>query len=388
MNPNWKCSRCGVRGHISRFPVVCCGVSYQSANWSVPPSLLRRGINFARDSLKHGLSGSQLVDDGTRNWRLSQCTSCVEYFNAELETCTHAKCGCGMKKQRGIIDALGWASKRCPIGRWDNPPPRFVTSADLANDTIKLIPKLPTDLSGIVGIPRSGMVPATLLATYLHLPLFEMTNTGPRQLSNGWRLSDSAHIERHGPMLLVDDTSMHGNAMNMAKAQWKETKRKQEVIGAVVYCSPQKYHHHGPMPDLWAVDLEHPHLLEWCLFNCGFMHFSALDFDGIMTVDQTQHPQYLPRKYPLKLIVTGRLERERQRTLDWMSRHGITAERLEMWPGTLEDREKPGAIAAFKAEHFKKSGLQFFVESDPEQAAEIARLTRKTVVCPSAKRCF
>jgi hypothetical protein len=61
-----------------------------------------------------------------------------------------------------------------------------------------------------------------------------------------------------------------------------------------------------------------------------------------------------------------------------------------MWPGTMQERIKadPLGIAQFKARHFLKSGLEFFVESHPEQAAEIARMSKRLVICPSIGKVF
>ena len=121
----WRCTKCGTQTVVKRdyFPIECCRVRHEFPLGVIGegPGVIQKGINFARDSAKHLANGRKLVDDFTRNWRLSQCQSC-ELFDTEKETCTHPRCGCGMKKQRGIIDALGWASKQCPIGRWKNPP--------------------------------------------------------------------------------------------------------------------------------------------------------------------------------------------------------------------------------------------------------------------------
>ena len=293
-----------------------------------------------------------------------------------------------MKKKRGIVDALGWASKRCPIGRWDNPPPRFVTTADLARDTLLLLRQLPKQISGIAALPRSGLIPASILATSLHLPLFTLTHEGLRGTGCGRRLSDSVHVPRPGPLLVVDDTSMYGGAGKMARDFWAKLGDGRDALFAVVYCAPLELHRHGPMPDLWAVDLPDPHILEWCLFNCGHARIMAFDFDGVLTVDGTEHPLYLPRKFEVPLIITGRFEHERKRTAAWLATHGINAPRLIMFPGTAADREQPGAIAHYKAGHFGASELVYFCESDPEQAQTIAALTGKRVICPTVAKVF
>lgn len=267
---------------------------------------------------------------------------------------------------------------------------RFVTNVELVQDTMRLLRKVPHELSGIAGIPRSGMIPASLLATNLHLPLYTLTHTGLNLVGCGWRLSDTIHHERKGPILVVDDTSMYGGAMKMARDFWKKFSNGRDAIFSTVYCSPAKYHRHGPMPDIYAAELEDPHLLEWCLFNCGYARSMAFDFDGILTHDGTEHLLYKPQKFPIELIITGRIEAERKRSEKWLERHKIQVKKMIMWPGDLESRNKATKqeIGAYKARHFIKSGLRFFVESHPDEAAEIARLSKKPVICPSIGKVF
>lgn len=380
------CPVCRRESRVAAFPFRCsCKHVAQAAHGM--PSLITRAVNFAREGTAHVLSGRELVDEATRDWRKQKCLSCVEHFNAELETCTHPRCGCGMKKQRGIIDALGWASKRCPIGRWDDPPPRWISNSDLARDTLALVGALPPNLAGVVGVPRSGMLPASILATHLHLPLFSWRDS-IEPVGNGWRLSDAPEFHGDGPLLVIDDTSYGGNTSKNVRSRWKEVGRGRELIFAAVYSTPRQYHRVGPMPDLAAAIVDPPHFLEWNFFNSTYVPHTAFDFDGVLTIDGTTQPLHLPRKWPVELIVTGRFERDRAGSEAWLREHGINCKRLVMYPGSLAERDQPGAIAAYKAEHFQASALKWFVESDAEQAQAIARLTGKHVLCPPAGKVF
>jgi hypothetical protein len=121
----WRCTKCGIILDLPDAPfVIHCGIRHDFPLGVVGsvPTLLRRAANFARAGAQHVLSGSKYVDDATRQWRLEQCLACTQFYDPEKETCTHPRCGCGIKKQRGIIDKLGWASQRCPIDRWKYAP--------------------------------------------------------------------------------------------------------------------------------------------------------------------------------------------------------------------------------------------------------------------------
>jgi len=120
----FQCPTCAIRLPINeaRLPFSCCGVRYGTLE-SLPhahPSFAQKMVNLAQDTVRHARN-RKLVDDATREARREQCLSCVEFFDAATQTCTHPRCGCGMKKEHGWLDALGWASKKCPIGRWNLP---------------------------------------------------------------------------------------------------------------------------------------------------------------------------------------------------------------------------------------------------------------------------
>jgi orotate phosphoribosyltransferase len=318
-----------------------------------------------------------------------KCTTCKGNVRIKIYEC----------RQFGhctLTEPIGFATcQQC--GSYQRRPEsgfQWVTTADLARETIRLASILPKDLCGVAGIPRSGMIPAALLATHLHAPLFSLEYNGLKPLSCGWRLSDSNDMRRPGPMLVIDDTSMYGGAQRAARDWWsKHGMKDRDVIFGVIYTSPPSLHMHGPMPQIWAIELDEPHLLEWCLFNCGYVLRTAFDLDGIMTVDGTILPQYLPRKFTIPLIVTGRFESERVPTEKWLSDHGVKYHRLVMFPGNwtpenLAVRDQPGAIAEYKAKHFKDSGLAFFCESDPVQAQAIFDLVQKPVICPTVSKVF
>ena len=183
-------------------------------------------------------------------------------------------------------------------------------------------------------------------------------------------------------MLLVDDTSMTGNSIQHATAIIERHWPHQRFRTAVIYRNPTS----RTKPDYWVHDLQHPHFLEWNLFNSIHLHRMALDFDGILTFDGTDKPQYLPRKGTVPLIVTGRSEEHRLGSEAWLKRHGVRCRRMVMYPG--DTPSDPLVIAKYKADHFGRSGLNYFVESDPLQAKEIASLTHRPVICPGAGEVF
>ncbi len=96
------------------------------------------------------------------------------------------------------------------------PATKYVTTAELVSDALALVGRLPADLDGVVAIGRSGLLPATVIACHLHVPMW-LTSEQAGQMhvvlaGAGIRMSDHpAAVPQH--LLLVDDTTWSGHAM-------------------------------------------------------------------------------------------------------------------------------------------------------------------------------
>jgi hypoxanthine phosphoribosyltransferase len=270
----------------------------------------------------------------------------------------------------------------------------FVTTRTLLDDARRLLPSL-IGVDLIVGVARSGLLPAGVLAYDLHRPLWSVSpSAGLLDVGHGVRLDGQAREVRR--IAVVDDTTARGVAMREASGIVRERFPDAELVRAVVYAHP-----HG-MGEVDIAVREYPglHYLEWNWCNAGHGVKCGFDFDGIICHDLEDGPDYvrriteapplyLPRRHPIPLIVTARPESVRAETLDWLDRHGLTCERLVMRDWDWNGSEWDGArVARFKADHFGRSGLPMFAESDPGQAATIAEITGKVVLCPAAGRVF
>lgn len=283
-------------------------------------------------------------------------------------------------------------------------PVRFVTSAQFQRDILSLIAQIPPDITAIAGVARSGLSAATMLSMYLHLPMITIRQTANDivDTGNGWRLGGSHHIDpKKGKILVVDDTVMTGNSLKAIEPLIKS--QVGEAVYAAVYVNPNA----TKKPDIWAVDLPWPHILEWNVFNSILSPSAAMDFDGILCHDcpagsdddgpkylefiRNARPLYVPRRCPVPLIVTARIEKYRAETEAWLKRHGIQWHKLVMHPGkSTRDRERCD-IAAYKAKHYSAwakthrpaPGPHLFFESEDRQARNIATISGLITVCPS-----
>jgi orotate phosphoribosyltransferase len=286
---------------------------------------------------------------------------------------------------------------------------RFVRSSQFQFDILNLIAKIPPDITAIAGVARSGLSAATMLSMYLHLPMVTIRQTlgDIVQTGNGWRLGGSRHVNpRTEKILVVDDTVMTGNSLKAIKPLID--REFGNAVYAAIYVNPAA----ALKPDIWSVDLPWPHLLEWNVFNSVLSPASAMDFDGILCHDcplgsdddgpkyldfvRNALPLYMPRRCPVPLIVTARIEKYRAETEAWLRRHGIAWHRLVMHPAaTLRERQRDN-IAAYKAHHYAtwaqhfvaRPGPHIFFESEDRQAREIAMRTGLLAICPHTAGCY
>lgn len=281
--------------------------------------------------------------------------------------------------------------------------PQWVSMQQLAFDVQLLASMVPHDVRVIVGVARSGITPASILASLLHLPMLSIRQTKNDivEIGNGWRLGGNHHINPNGRALIVDDTVMTGNSLkaiaNLVGNRFPNS------LTAAIYVNPLA----KKKPDMWVRDLGWPHLLEWNIFNSVLSPNMAMDFDGILCRDcppgadddgpkyldfiRNAKPLYMPRKVPIPMIVTARIEKYREPTLDWLRRHGLFTYNLVMHPAkTLRERQQDD-IAAYKARHYLNWSKHHmprpaplgFIESEDWQARKIASITGLMTICPA-----
>ena len=290
---------------------------------------------------------------------------------------------------------LAITSRPAPI----QSPLHYISTEQLVADVREFIGRLPADLSGVAGIPRSGLLPATQIALTLHLPLFELCRTkGLRSIGTGLRMQDA--LIPAGPLLVVDDSVYGGLALSTARSLLRQFHPEVQAIFAAIYPRPETL----AQLDLYARPAPSPHLFEWNLFNCSQTRLFAMDFDGILCQDwpggdeegedylrflQRAAPRWLPRRAPVPLIVTARLEKHRAATEAWLLRQGVRWVRLVMgpWESTQQRRELYRA-GQHKGEAYAESACTLFIESDERQAQLIFEQARKPVLCPAAGRVF
>jgi uncharacterized HAD superfamily protein len=245
----------------------------------------------------------------------------------------------------------------------------------------------------IVGVPRSGMLPASILALALDRPLSDTRSFIERR---NWRQGDKNVqdcIARR--ILLVEDSVNSGKALARNVALIRAARPEIEILTCAVYSSGRV-----------ALDLafDHcptPRLFEWNWWRHKILRACAVDIDGVLCRDPTKAerrdlalyarfvetvpPLWLPR-HPVGMLVTGRAEHWRRVTESWLARHGVRHGALHMLAGASPKTDE--GHAAHKAGLYRASRALLFIESNEAQARMIAKLSGKDALCIATRTLF
>lgn len=279
---------------------------------------------------------------------------------------------------------------------------QFRSMTDLNRDLARWSDDLPRDIDLIVGIPRSGLLAASMLALHLQLPLTDVRGlVDGRLLGGGARLGlmDEAEVlARARRILVLDDSVYSGFAINGAREQLAGTPYADRIEYGAVYASPRS----TDRVDRYYAVLPQPRAFEWNILHHPCLVDSGMDIDGVLCRDPSDDenddgPLYSaflsnvsPRLVPsVKVghLVTSRLERYRPETEAWLKASGIDYGVLHMHPAkTGAERRALGNHAQFKASVAKQVGAVLFIESELSQSLVIAEEAKVPVYCTDARR--
>ena len=282
----------------------------------------------------------------------------------------------------------------------------FRSLEDLAQTLRRNLHRIPHDIDVVVGVPRSGMIPASMLALHRNVALTDVDGLlEGRALQPGIRRRKDRirrEPETWQNVLVIDDSVGTGGTLAEVRARIAAAGRAWNVRYCGVY---------GTTDDPPGIDLNLelcplPRVFEWNLMHHPHVLADAcLDIDGLLCVDPTAEenddgPLYerflrdacaaLLPTVPVGTLVSSRLEKSRAATEDWLHRHGVQYGELCLLDlPSAEERRRLKAHAPFKAEVYSsKKRSWLFLESEPAQAREIAARSGKAVICTADMTLF
>jgi uncharacterized HAD superfamily protein len=270
----------------------------------------------------------------------------------------------------------------------------FVSHRQLIDDVRDWTNLLPNDLIAVAGVPRSGFLPALHLALHrnIHLVTLEELRAGERPWEKPLRRFVAAKTT--GRVLIVDDSLNSGQTLHEIRARLPDAG---DFLFAAVYGSESR----SDVADFIYRYVPMPRCFEWMLFHSSQIESACLDLDGVLCCDppfleedqgpglerwrahlSEAKPRFLPTR-KVTAVVTSRLEKYRPETEAWLREHHVLYGELVMSPHpTATARRVARDHAQRKARYYlQRSDALLFIESNLLQSREIARLTRKPVLC-------
>ncbi len=284
---------------------------------------------------------------------------------------------------------------------------QYITLSDLTKTIRNNIYKIPHDIDFVIGVPRSGMIAASIVSEFLNVPLIDINSfVSGAEPSGGDRLK-LFNQTKTNKVLVIDDTTFSGKSMKETKAKLKG--KPYDFIYSVVYLEGDS----GAREiDFYLEDMRHEDkgwgnicLYEWNMFNHypHIMYKMMFDLDGVFCVNPTQdsdeekYVEYIKNAVPLFIpkvkvgkIITYRCNKYRAITEEWLQKNGIHYYVLGMVNANnyIERHKVAPSSAEYKANIYKNDDCQLFIESEDSQAKEIATLSGKPVLCIETNKLY
>jgi len=288
---------------------------------------------------------------------------------------------------------------------------KYITISDLSETIRKNLWKIPRDIDFIIGVPRSGMIGASMIASFLNVPLIDVNSfINGLEPYGGLRLNyfTNKHIKTN-KVLVIDDTVSSGRAMNETRKKISESGRQFQFIYMCIYLEGWG----EESVDLYLEDVRKYTenftkvvVYEWNIFQHHQDHMihCLYDIDGVLCLEppdernEEEYLNYIKNAIPLFIprqklggIITYRLNKNREITEEWLKNNGIEYDCLAMFKAnTWEERNKSGiSPEVYKGNFYKMNdNFKLFVESDDRQAKIIAEISNKPVYCVETNKMY
>ncbi|BCM16837.1 phosphoribosyltransferase [Mesorhizobium sp. J8] len=269
--------------------------------------------------------------------------------------------------------------------------------SDMNDAILRNLHRLPRDIDLVVGVPRSGILAATLVSLTANIPMTDLDSFLAGRIYTSGITKRWAGLDRQASemrkILIIDDSIIGGTAMRNAREKIAASGIEGDFIFAAVFGLSLQHEE----TDIVFEAVPHPRMFQWNFMHHVFLEQCCVDIDGVLCLDPAEdenddgpaYEKFLAEARPLlgptrKIgwLVTSRLEKYRKLTEAWLAGHNIRYDHLIMLdlPNKAE-RQRLGAHGSFKAEFYRKSDAILFIESEHEQAQRIAKLSGKPVLC-------
>lgn len=251
--------------------------------------------------------------------------------------------------------------------------------------------QIPHNIDLVIGLPRSGMLPASVIALYLNKRFTDVDSfVNGHIYGTGWTRTEYMKESSIQKVLVVDDSVYSGKSITQAKDKLVEF-GDIEFIYFSVFARSESCN----FVDIYCEIIDDERIFEWNLFHHYKLASACMDIDGILCCDpeidddgekymgflNTAKPLFIPTA-PVDTLISCRLSKYRNQTENWLKRNNIKYSNLVMLD--LPDRNariRWGKYGEFKGEYYRRSNDSLFIESSLYQAVTIAQISHKPVIC-------
>lgn len=241
----------------------------------------------------------------------------------------------------------------------------------------------------VVGVPRSGLLVANIIALKLGKPL-----TTPELLSKNyyWEVEKGVKKgkKKHENILLVDDSITSGKTMKKSLKLLRLDNKNSKITKAVLIATKET----KSLVDLHYKLISQPRIFEWNLLHAKKGKLVS-DLDGVICencppgVDLNEKhylrwlkeaKPYLIPTFEIDVILSSRLERYRIETERWLAKHGVRYKELILW-NLQSKQERNGKHAQYKTKALLKIKPEMFWESSFGEAKQVWKATKIPTLC-------
>jgi hypoxanthine phosphoribosyltransferase len=270
----------------------------------------------------------------------------------------------------------------------------FVRLDELVSWASEWVRSFPRDYDVIVGIPRSGLIVAAIIACKLAVPLTtpDLFSSSTSSAWAGRRYTSSApeRKPRFEKALLVDDSITTGHTMRQSFQILRSHQNDLKVHKAALIATE----HSRSLLDFYYKVIPTPRIYEWNLTHAKRAKLAS-DLDGVIcencppSVDSNEvlyqkwirsaKPNVIPT-FEIDAIISNRLEKYRAETERWLARYGVRYKELLLWD-VQSKSDRAGRWTQRKTELLLRITPQIFWESSFEQASAIWKETKIPTLC-------
>lgn len=274
--------------------------------------------------------------------------------------------------------------------------------ADMSRIISENVGMLP-NVDYVVGIPKSGIVPATMIATIKNVTCLDIDSfLFMQSRRKGRRLHTDGSLPELQKVLIVDDSVNTGAEFRRVQRRLGALETEFDVTFCAIFGLPDRTKNAPKHVVLERVP--QPRIFQWNYRNHIIAESACFDMDGVLCQDPTAQenddgplyldfvlnarPLFIPQKR-ISAIVTSRLEKYRAPTVEWLEANGVQYKDLIMLDlPSAEERRRLKAHAPFKSSVYSTRDDILFVESNHKQACDIAVSTDKCTIATETDTFF